>query len=187
MGVKIYTKTGDKGETSLFGGKRIVKYALRVEAYGTVDEVNSVIGGALSYGMEVGNSIKIVVEELEKIQHDLFTIGSVLATPAAKDSEERVTNLKKRIAELEECIDHLTEQLPDLRNFILPGGSSMGASLHVARTVCRRAERRIVELSHQEIVFATLIIYMNRLSDVLFTMARFVNRIANKKEIIWQQ
>ena len=184
--LKIYTKTGDKGETSLFGGIRVLKYNLRVEAYGTVDELNSAIGIAIA---EIQNSkFKIqnykskVKSELVKIQNDLFDIGSMLASPDSK----RILNLKQRVETFEVLIDQLTSEIPELSHFILPGGGRAGSQLHFCRTVCRRAERRIVELSQKEQVEASIIQYFNRLSDLLFVMARFANHKEKKKEIIWK-
>ncbi|MBI2430881.1 MAG: cob(I)yrinic acid a,c-diamide adenosyltransferase [Candidatus Levybacteria bacterium] len=170
--MKIYTKTGDKGETSLFGGKRVSKASLRVEAYGTVDELNSAIGVVLA---------KMENKELSNIQNDLFLIGTMLANPKAKI----VTGLQKRVEEFETLIDRMTSKLPELRNFILPGGGTTGSLLHVARTVCRRAERRVVALSQKEKVDRAILMYFNRLSDLLFTMARYVNHKEKKKEVIW--
>ena len=181
MSLKIYTRTGDKGETSLFGGKRVSKASLRVDAYGTVDELNSVLGVVVSHFKKKSP----VKEELLKIQHDLFTIGSVLATPPP--SKRDVSSLTKRIDEFERLIDHMTEKMPELRNFILPSGSIAGSFLHQARSVCRRAERRITELTKKETVDDNILKYFNRLSDLLFTMARFINHKERKKETIWNK
>lgn len=184
MSAKIYTRTGDKGQTSLFGGKRVPKYHVRVEAYGTVDELNSAIGVAVAQAkskLQKAKSTEKVIFELEKIQNDLFDIGSTLATPSGRD----VLFLEKRTQEMEKLIDVLTERMPILRNFILPGGSIASSYFHVARTVCRRAERRIGELSSKEKIPQEIPVYMNRLSDLLFTIARFVNHVAKKKEILW--
>lgn len=169
---KIYTKTGDKGETSLYGGKRVSKANLRVEAYGTVDELNSAIGIVLA---------KMPNTELTNIQNDLFEIGTSLANP----KEEPIKKLKKRVEEFEKLIDNMTKELPTLRNFILPGGGVGGSHLHLARSICRRAERKIVELSQKENIDNGILIYFNRLSDLLFTMARFVNHKEKQKEVIW--
>lgn len=178
--MSVYTRTGDKGKTSLYSGKRVSKGNLRIEAIGTVDELNSVIGVALA---QVKSS-KLKVESLEKdlirIQNDLFEIGAGLANPSSK-----IKNLGKRAQEFEKEIDDLTAKLPELQNFILPGGSLAGSQLHLARTVTRRAERRIVELSEKEKVDEGIIIYVNRLSDLLFMIARFVNYKENKKETLW--
>lgn len=174
--VKIYTKTGDKGETSLYGGKRVSKASLRVEAYGTVDELNSAIGVAIA---ERSN----IKKELIQIQSDLLEIGSVLASPKVASMK----GLGKRVEQFEKMIDEMTEELSELRNFILPGGGIVGSRLHFVRTLARRAERRIVELSKKENVDREILIYFNRLSDLLFTMARFVNLKEGKKETVWKK
>ncbi len=172
----IYTRKGDKGETSLFGGKRVKKFSLRVETYGTVDELNSSIGVAIA-------NVSSIKKELTKIQNDLLHIGSTLANPSAK----KLLELEKRVLEFEKLIDKMTEKMPVLRNFILPGGGKAGSILHLSRTICRRAERRIVELADKEEVDENIIKYLNRLSDLLFTMARFVNHKEKKKETIWNK
>ena len=173
----IYTRTGDKGKTSLMSGQRVSKADLRVEAYGTIDELNSAIGVVLSSKYLV-LSIK---KELIKIQNDLLEIGSLLANPQG----EALRSLQKRVKEFEEFIDKMTEQMPPLKNFILPGGGKAGAFLHLARAISRRAERRIVELNNKQKIDNNIIIYVNRLSDLLFTMSRFANFKEKKKETIW--
>lgn len=175
---KIYTKKGDKGETSLWGGVRVPKYSLRVETYGTVDELDSLLG-------VVGSKLKRgkIKKELEKIQHDLLLIGSTLANPQA----DSLPQLSKRVEEFELLIDELTEKMPVLRNFILPGGGEAGALLHFARTLCRRVERRVVQLNSEEGVDEHIIKYFNRFSDLLFTLARFMNYSQKKKETIWKK
>lgn len=187
----IYTRTGDKGKTSLFDGTRVPKSHPRVETYGTVDELNAVIGVAIA---EVQNSkFKVQSEginirsELERIQHDLFDIGSALATPHPLP----VTGLDKRPKEFEKLIDKMTAKMPELKSFILPGGGKAGSLLHVARTITRRCERQLVTLMHtsagsaQENVDQVIVVYLNRLSDLLFTMSRYVNHLEKKKEIKW--
>lgn len=176
----IYTRTGDKGKTSLFGGKRVLKSDDRVETYGTIDELNSLLGIVVA-NIETKN--KTLAKDLEAIQHDLFDIGSYLANPTSKP----VNRLEKRIKEFEKAIDSMTSKMPELHNFILPGGGRVGASLHQARTVCRRAERRLVGLTQKEDIDQHVITYVNRLSDLLFTMARSVNHKEKKKETIWSQ
>ncbi len=173
----IYTKTGDKGDTGLFNGRRVSKASLRIEAIGTVDELNSIIGFVISGLRTTGYGLR---KELIRIQNDLFVIGGSLANPKQK------VNLVKRTEEFEKLIDELTKKLPPLFNFILPGGGAVGASLHLSRTVCRRAERRIVSLSGKEKVQSEIIIYINRLSDLFLTMSRFVNQKEKKKETIWK-
>ena len=175
----IYTRTGDKGKTSLFDGTRVLKSNDRVETYGTIDELNSFIGVACAFLSDRKHGI--VEKELEKIQHDLFEIGSALALPHALP----VTGLDSRPKEFEKLIDDLTEQMPELKNFILPSGGKAGTFLHVCRTIARRAERRVVALLQEESVDEKIVIYLNRLSDVFFTMARYVNFVEKKKEIRW--
>lgn len=176
----IYTRTGDKGKTSLFGGKRVLKSDDRVETYGTIDELNSLLGVVVA-NIETKN--KKLAHDLEAIQNDLFDIGSYLANPTSRP----VNRLEKRIKEFENAIDVMTSKMPELHNFILPGGGRVGASLHQARTVCRRAERRLVGLTQKEDIDQHVITYVNRLSDLLFTMARSVNHKEKKKETIWSQ
>lgn len=173
---KIYTRTGDKGETSLFGGKRVSKASLRVDSYGTVDELNSAIGVAIAESQR--SKVKSILED---VQHDLLTIGSRLASP---EKTEKL-GLEQRVTEFERQIDILTEKLPQLRHFILPGGGRTGAHLHLARTIARRAERRIIALSQEAVVDNEVLMYFNRLSDLLFTLARFVNHSEGEKETIW--
>lgn len=170
----IYTRTGDKGQTSLFNGQRISKSSLRVDTYGTIDELNSVIGVVLA---EISN----IDKELTIIQNDLFEIGSALASTEINN----LGYLRSRVKEFENLIDEMTEQMPALSNFILPGGGKVGSVLHFARTVCRRAERKVVALDEREKVDKNIVIYLNRLSDLLFTFARFVNYKEGYKEIIW--
>ena len=176
----IYTRTGDKGKTSLFNGQRVSKADLRVETYGTIDELNSVLGVVLSSKYQV-LSIK---KELIEIQNDLFEIGSSLANPSLIS---HLSFLISRVKDFERFIDKMTEQMPPLKNFILPGGGKAGAILHLARAISRRAERRIVELNNRTKIDNNIIIYVNRLSDLLFTMARFANFKEKKKEIIWRK
>lgn len=190
--VKIYTKTGDKGETSLYGGKRVLKSNPRVEAYGTIDELNSLIGVIVSQNQRsrpkddrpMAEKLKI---ELLEIQKDLLRIGSLLANSVSErlNLKQGSTLMQKRVEHFEKLIDELSEDLPELKNFILPGGGEAGSLLHFARSVARKAERKVVALSQKEKIDGQIIIYFNRLSDLLFTMARFVNYKQNKKEIIW--
>lgn len=184
----IYTRTGDKGKTSLFDGTRVLKSHPRVETYGTVDELNSVIGAAIA---QIKSQKSKVKTELEKIQHDLFDIGSALATPHPLP----VTGLDQRPQQFEKLIDEMTVKMPTLKSFILPGGGKAGSLLHVARTITRRTERQLVTLMQKpssakasvgkEEVDEAIVIYLNRLSDLLFTMARYVNHLEKKKEIKW--
>ncbi len=180
----IYTRTGDKGKTSLFDGTRVSKSNIRVETYGTVDELNSAIGTVLAV---LGNRQKVlsidIGKELERIQHDLLEIGSALAHPYPLP----VTGLDKRPGEFEKLIDHMTAKLPELKQFILPGGSVAGAAIHVSRTISRRTERMLIALMEKEEVDQNIVKYLNRLSDLLFTMARFVNHTDGVKETIWKK
>lgn len=180
--MKIYTKTGDGGDTSLFGGQRVPKDALRIEAYGTVDELNSMLGIVRSDGAP-----KELDEILEAIQHDLFDLGADLATPrpTAKASVKRITG--KDVQTLEKFIDLVDPNLKPLRSFILPGGSSIAGRLHFARTVCRRAERVCVRLSRNEDIGDDVTVYLNRLSDLLFVLARYANVLAGVSETRWKQ
>lgn len=181
--MKIYTKTGDHGETKTFGGELVSKNSLRVHAYGNVDELNSVLGLAILYCHDV--SIK---NFLEQIQHELFSLGADLATPASKTNlrQSTETNWTFYTENIEKTIDYWDAQLLPLKNFILPGGSQSSAFLHVARTVCRRAERSIVELSQHEKLNETIIPYINRLSDLLFIFARAENHVQNFPDILWK-
>ena len=186
--MKIYTKTGDSGETGLFGGVRVAKSDPRVVAYGEVDELNASIGYARAALMDSDASSPLVAM-VEQIQRDLFALGSRLADPAHQIAE-RVTKAAVSpddITRLEGWIDQLEGGLPPLRRFILPGGSLSGAALHVARTACRRAERAMVALLGVEpnAFEADLLIYVNRLSDLLFVMARTANHRAGTPEIEW--
>jgi len=176
--MSIYTRFGDKGKTSLYGGKTVSKGSLRIDAYGSLDELNSAIGVVLSGIKEPG-----IKKELLLIQNDLFAIGASLASSIENKKLEEY--LKKRVKDFEKQIDSFSKKLPELMNFILPGGGKVGSSLHLARTVCRRSERRVVELSEKEDINKETLIYINRLSDLLFTFARFINYKDKKKEIIW--
>lgn len=179
--MKIYTKTGDKGETSLYGGKRVSKAAIRIEAYGTVDELNTVIGICCAL-----NPPQQVDDSLVKIQHQLFTLGADLASPLSNRKNRDVPRISENDTKcLEELIDKLDSEIEPLRSFILPGGSLLSANIHFARTVCRRAERLVVQLSSKEKIGAQSIIYLNRLSDFLFVLARWVNHRQSKNETIW--
>ena len=177
--MKIYTKKGDAGETSLFGGTKTKKSNIRISAYGTVDELNSTIGMVLSYSIsKQGKTI------LSQVQNDLFVVGATLATPdPSKSKIDQVGN--KEIEGLEKWIDKLEEDLPSLKSFILPGGGGAGSTLHFARTVCRRAERETVELAESEDIPADAIIYLNRLSDLLFVLARHENHQHGEIETPW--
>jgi cob(I)alamin adenosyltransferase len=179
--VKIYTKTGDRGDTRLFNGTKVRKHDDRVEAYGDVDELNSFIGAAASFLKD-----ESLVNMLAEIQKDLFSVGAQLADPGFKDQGRAKFQIPgERVAALENAIDSFETELQPLRQFILAGGGNAGALLHVARTVCRRAERRVVSLSDKVEVNPNVIEYLNRLSDFLFVMARVVNHREGKEEIPW--
>ncbi len=181
--MKIYTKTGDAGETGLFGGGRVPKNHPRVEAYGDVDELNAALGVARSVLPETAWD-----PMLESIQRDLFAIGGHLATP---DPEKVAAALSKadlsveRIAELEAAIDRATDTLPLLKAFIVPGGTPKAAAFHMARTICRRAERSVVRLAQEAEVPGMFLGYLNRLSDLLFTLARVANHEGGKGDVTW--
>ncbi len=177
--MKIYTKTGDDGRTGLLGPGRVGKDSPRIEAYGTVDELNAVIGVARTTGIDESADLL-----LAKVQDDLFAVGAALADP---DPSGRFHNAvgPERSAALERAIDALEAELTPLTQFILPGGSPSAAHLHLARTVCRRAERLVVALAHRDPVPPDLIVYLNRLSDFLFVLARAVNRRGGVADVPW--
>ena len=175
--MKIYTRTGDHGETSLFGGTRVAKDDARIEAYGTIDELSSHIGVARASGVPAETD-----RTLDQVQRDLFEIGAHLASPGTSRFPGVDT---RRIAELEEAIDAMERELASLTSFILPGGSLLAAQLHVARTVCRRAERLVVALRDDSAATVSTIAYLNRLSDYLFVAARFANRRAGVEDVPW--
>jgi cob(I)alamin adenosyltransferase len=178
---KVYTRTGDAGTTALGGGQRVAKDSTRIEAYGTVDELSSQIGTALAAGL-----MAPLPDVLTAIQNDLFHLGSDLCILEEDKETMPVPRVERRHVEaLERWMDEMTEQLAPLENFILPGGSPGAAQLHVARTVCRRAERRLVTLAANEPVGAHTVIYLNRLSDALFVMARFENQLRGVPDVIW--
>ncbi len=181
MAFKIYTKTGDKGTTALFGGERVAKNHPRLEAYGTVDELNSHLGLALAFVSD--EKLKKIVLDL---QNDLFDLGGDLATPLEKTKLEITRISDSYIIKLENIIDELQNELPELRSFILPGGTPAAGQLQVARAVCRNAERKTVALAENFDINEKVIIYLNRLSDLLFVLARYANFIENVKEPIWE-
>lgn len=178
--MKIYTRTGDDGTTSLFSGGRVPKYHLRVESYGTIDELNSELGVARAHQPSTQTDTF-----LAQIQHQLFNLGADLATPLDAPTSHIVRMDAKTVVWLEQSVDRLTAELPPLNYFILPGGSLPAAQLHVARTVCRRAERIVTELSQHEPIGEHALPYLNRLSDFLFTLARWENLQAGISEERW--
>jgi len=173
---KIYTRTGDKGTTGLGDGSRTDKDSLRVEAFGTVDELNSVIGLLASHRLP-----ELIAGELVEIEHDLFDIGGELSIPG----HSVVTD--QQVERIEQCLDSLNADLEPLKEFILPGGSADAAVCHLARTVCRRAERRVVSLAREENLNAASLRYLNRLSDLLFVMARVLNRASGREDVLWRR
>ena len=179
---RIYTKTGDEGLTGLGGGRRVPKDSPRVRAYGTVDELNSAIGVALALGLS-----DRLVDELGRIQNELFDLGSDLCWPSDDKRRERIpTVLPHHVERLETLIDDLNEIVGPLTNFLLPGGSPGAAQLHVARTICRRAERETITLAREEATGDLVLPYLNRLSDALFVMARYENHERGVAEPLWQ-
>ncbi len=185
--MKIYTKTGDQGTTALFGGTRVPKHHLRIESYGTVDELNSYIGLVKDQAVDT-----VTKESLIKIQNDLFTLGAMLATPPEKETlksgKERL-NIPKvttsSIQFLEDQIDQMNTQLPQMTHFILPGGHTTVSFCHIARCVCRRAERLSVSLHEEEAINPDVLKYLNRLSDYLFVLARKLSQDLSAQEVKW--
>jgi cob(I)alamin adenosyltransferase len=183
--MSIYTRTGDSGHTGLFGGGRVPKNHPRVAACGTVDEVSSLLGWAATQAIT-----GLVRERLGTLQHDLFAIGAELATPPSRDGRTRPSTPdlpSGRVQEMERWIDEAEEELSPLKDFILPGGSAGAAALHVARTVCRRAEREVVALGTDDPIHQSVVAYLNRLSDLLFTLARLDNRRAGVDDVVWRK
>ncbi|MGA9116108.1 MAG: cob(I)yrinic acid a,c-diamide adenosyltransferase [Bacteroidota bacterium] len=179
--MRIYTRTGDRGDTSLFGGQRVPKDALRIEAYGTVDELNSMLGVVRS-----GSPDARVEAILETTQNTLFVLGADLATPLSA-VPKGIRRIESRdVLRLEKAIDALEADLKPLRSFILPGGSPVASGLHLARTICRRAERVVVRLSRNEDIGEAIPVYLNRLSDLLFVLARWANNAAGVPETRWK-
>lgn len=180
----IYTKTGDKGKTSLFSGKRVYKDDLRVETYGTLDELNSVMGLVLSYKNKNSKKDKIITQVLTDVQNTLFYIGSYFA-----DLPDTVSDIDfpEKLKTFENSIDFVMKEMPQFNSFILPSGGTRGATIHVARTITRRLERLIVKLNRKQKVNPQVIQYVNRLSDLLFAFARYSNFLEGKKETIWER
>lgn len=183
MALKIYTKTGDKGTTSLIGGTKVSKANIRIESYGTVDELNSFIGLCITTISDV-----TTICTLNEIQDRLFTIGSSLACDGEKEPLLKLPDLKEvDIVFLEQQIDNMNEVLPAMKNFILPGGSVAVCNLHIARCVCRRAERLCVAIKENELFIDDIVVkYLNRLSDYLFVAARYIAHITNVEEVAWK-
>jgi cob(I)alamin adenosyltransferase len=181
--MKIYTKTGDKGETGLLGGERILKNSPRIEAYGTIDELNSFIGLTI---IEVQDDL--VKSILNKIQNRLFMVGSDLSTPNSIENQKKniIRIPAEYYKEMEKSIDFFEEKVGELKNFIIPGGSKPAALLHVCRTISRRAERRVVALNSLEQINENIVIFLNRLSDLFFVLSRYENKISNHPDVIWK-
>ena len=183
---KVYTRTGDAGKTRLIGGKERWKDNTRIEAYGTVDELNSVIGLCRELVNETGNEkFRLLIRLLKSVQNELFNLGTQLAMDEGDDTKNLPQLSDDAILKLESEIDTANESLSELTSFILPGGSVINAQFHIARNVCRRAERRIVSLSKKENVDSENIRYLNRLSDALFVWSRWVSKIIGDKENLW--
>ncbi len=182
--MKIYTKTGDTGQTGLIGGTRVWKNNARLEAYGTVDELNAFIGTLTTSGIPDD-----ILAFLQNIQHKLFAVGSHLATDQSKTSLKAASIIREDdIIKLEKEIDRMDETLPPLNNFVLPGGAASGATAHVCRTVTRRAERKIMDLIQSDIAIdATILKYINRLSDYFFTLSRYLTVSEGYKEFFWKK
>jgi cob(I)alamin adenosyltransferase len=176
---KIYTRGGDAGETSLGDGARVSKLDPRIEAFGTVDELNALLGVVLA-----GECPDAIRETLDRVQNELFDLGADLSVPLVRDDRLRVTDAQ--VAALERDCDRFNEGLPELRSFVLPGGGPAAARLHVARTVCRRAEREALEASHAHDVNPAVLRYLNRLSDLLFILARAANAADGRDESLWR-
>jgi cob(I)alamin adenosyltransferase len=185
---RIYTKRGDSGETGLAGGQRVAKDSLRIECYGTVDELNSFVGLALvSCQEQVGNDprVGLLSSMIRRVQHELFNLGSILATKPEDVHAKQARITPVEIAQLEREIDAMNEDLSPLRSFVLAGGTRLNAELHIARTVCRRAERLLVALAREESVPPETIQYLNRLSDAMFVWSRWSNFILHQPEVLW--
>jgi cob(I)alamin adenosyltransferase len=181
---RVYTRTGDAGETGLAGGQRVAKDSMRIEAYGTVDELNAFVGIARVTAQDL--RLSEFVSILLRVQHELFNLGSILATlpEDVHPRQARVTD--QEIARLEAEMDRMNDGLPALRSFVLPGGSRLNAELHVCRTVCRRAERRLVRLAKMEPVPPEAVRYLNRLSDAMFVWSRWSSAQSGAEETLWQ-
>jgi cob(I)alamin adenosyltransferase len=183
---KLYTRTGDRGQTGLFGGRRVRKDSPRVEAYGTIDELNAALGVAAAALRQ-----RKLVAVIQSIQNELFNIGAELASdrPVRRAKRETAAFVldSRKVAALEALIDEYDARVPPLRTFILPGGSEASAQLHLARTVCRRAERAVVTLAAKEPVNDAVLAYLNRLCDLLFALARYVSKADGKRELLWSK
>ena len=183
---KIYTRTGDTGDTGLIGGSRARKDSLRVAAYGEMDELNAALGLARAELSQVGPAVEPIDHILVRLQHQLFNLGAELATPATRQAVSFELDAAD-VALLENDIDYWSEVLQPLKEFVLPGGSKSAALIHLARCICRRAERKIVTLAAVESVRPDLLRYVNRLSDLLFVLARAANHVSGAADVTWQK
>ena len=187
---KVYTRTGDRGDTALVGGKRVPKDSPRIDAYGTIDELNSIAGLARVFNeesLDAGEAHQFLDEVLCQLQDELFDLGSELATPPEFFQESMYRVGADEVTRLEKCIDQCQKDLEPLKSFILPGGGRIGAYLHQCRTVCRRAERDILRLSREEEINPNVIKYVNRLSDLLFVLSRWIAKQTGEQEYLWQR
>jgi len=180
---RIYTKAGDRGETHLAGGQRVSKDSLRIECYGTVDELNAFVGMAC---VSAADSVVELVPILKRIQHELFNLGSILATRPEDVHPRQARITAADIEQLEKEMDRMNAELPALRSFVLPGGSRLNTELHACRTICRRAERVAVSLAREEEIPAETVQYLNRLSDAFFVWSRWVNHVLGVPEVLWE-
>jgi len=187
---KVYTRTGDKGETSLVGGKRLPKDSPRIDAYGTIDELNSIVGLARAFNEEklaAGEAHRFLDSVLRQVQDELFDLGSQLATPDDFYQAGMYRVSQREVKKLEQLIDECQKELEPLKSFVLPGGGKIGAYLHQCRTVCRRAEREILRLSRVEPLTEWTITYVNRLSDLFFVLSRWISKQTGEPEYLWQR
>ena len=187
---KVYTRAGDKGETSLVGGKRVPKDSPRIDAYGTIDELNSIVGLARVFNeesLDAGDAHQFLNGVLCQIQDELFDLGSELATPPEFFQEGMYRVSKNEIERIEKLIDQCQKDLEPLKSFILPGGGRIGAYLHQCRTVCRRAERELWRFSRTEEINADVLKYVNRLSDLFFVLSRWIAKQTGEREYLWQR
>ena len=183
---RIYTKRGDAGDTSLVGGQRVAKDDPRIEAYGTVDELNAFTGLACVSCEDAGPRVSALASILRRVQHELFNLGSILATLPEDVHPKQARVTEAEVEQLEHEIDAMNEELPPLRSFVLPGGTRLNAELHAARTICRRAERLLVALARREPVPPEAVHYLNRLSDALFVWSRWANHVLGVAEVLWE-
>ena len=187
---KVYTRTGDRGDTALVGGKRVPKDSVRIEAYGAIDELNSIVGLARVFNeesLDAGEAHRFLDEVLCQLQDELFDLGSELATPPEFFQQGMYRVSENEIARLEKLMDKCQKDLEPLTSFILPGGGRVGAYLHQCRTVCRRAERDILRLSREEAINPDVIKYVNRLSDLFFVLSRWIAKQTGEQEYLWQR